>query len=290
MVAVAHESGFSSRPPFPRKAFARRLAPATRECTTLDLDSDGESGAGDPIRGVVASPQLPAGVKREASADVDDPTVSVGSLSSALKRELSVKAEAVRSAESTREAIGHLLRRGFASAGASPEEAASWARSVEISAWEAAQTHGAEIQAGPKPMARSRRYRAEARRVVAALREPSVANQLVNDLRSGVVEAGGVLALPQESLLPAAKRARLSELRSAGGPRGSDAKRSLDFHDEHMVCQECAEAGGVTWEYMVSVRGGFNKAETWGSSHSAERSERCRAACGKCLAQWFFDM
>ncbi|CAK0837577.1 unnamed protein product [Prorocentrum cordatum] len=135
-----------------------------------------------------------------------------------------------------------------------------------------------------------RHYRSEVRRVCGALRDPDVARGLLERLRDGSLSAASIAALPAEQLLPEAKRARLRELRAMPPEESGRERKDLPFEDPTMVCAECGKQGRVRFGYLVSVREGYGKAETWGSKDNEERGERCKAQCGDCLAEWTYDV
>eukprot|EP00439_Symbiodinium_sp_Y106_P027175 s592_g3.t1 len=106
---------------------------------------------------------------------------------------------------------------------------------------------------GPK-----RRYLAEVRRLCAALRQGCLADSL-------------------------------KERELAGEETLQASKQFLEVH-EQLQCEECGSSGSVRFRRLASSRDGFNKAETWGSSETEDKGERCRAFCPGCLAEWNFEL
>eukprot|EP00928_Gymnodinium_smaydae_P037967 TRINITY_DN26292_c0_g1_i1.p1 TRINITY_DN26292_c0_g1~~TRINITY_DN26292_c0_g1_i1.p1 ORF type:complete len:266 (+),score=55.04 TRINITY_DN26292_c0_g1_i1:49-798(+) len=194
------------------------------------------------------------------------------------------------SAPGARAAAAGILRRGLLAAGASDTEAQTWASELEAAAWDATSledlsgtaAEGASVEAAP------RRYRAELRRLGAATKSATVAADLIARLRSGAIDARGVLALPAEELLPEAQRARLKELRTAGPLEELDVRR-YDYEDPSLACAECGRTGCVKYMHLSSSREGYAKAETWGSKENDAKGERCQAQCSECLAEWVFE-
>ncbi|CAK0837576.1 unnamed protein product [Prorocentrum cordatum] len=191
-----------------------------------------------------------------------------------------------------REASGSLLGRAFGGAGAEVEEAAEWTAEAEVALWSSLvePTAPSSDASGEELAVALRHYRSEVRRVCGALRDPDVARGLLERLRDGSLSAASIAALPAEQLLPEAKRARLRELRAMPPEESGRERKDLPFEDPTMVCAECGKQGRVRFGYLVSVREGYGKAETWGSKDNEERGERCKAQCGDCLAEWTYDV
>jgi len=201
----------------------------------------------------------------------------------------------------TRGATIKFLTRAFVAAGASSELALSWSAGLEAALWskeslpeaDSDDEDAEEEEADPVETATAMRaYRAEARRLAAALKDRLVAEDVLRRLRTGELTPAGLATVPSEELLPAAKRARLMEIRAPTKEEDPSAQSALQFKDEHMACIDCEKTGGnVSWEHVVSVREGHcGKADTWGSSSNSDRIERCRARCASCLAEWLFEL
>lgn len=198
-----------------------------------------------------------------------------------------------------------LLRRILVSRGGAAEEAELWSNEVESAAWSSRdrayeqqmllglrsggpdQEEDCDADGQQAPMLRF--YRAEIRRLAAAFKEPSVADGILAKLRNKTASPTDLLALPAEDLLPEAKRARLRELRTEGPQEEDSSGQKLPLFDELMVCPECGKSGCVRYCHVVTVKEGFAKAEIWGSREN-EASERCKAQCGECFAEWPFDL
>jgi len=159
-------------------------------------------------------------------------------------------------------------------------DAVVWGRLERVVADTEAEVQPDEI------LAAFRRYRADVRRMAAALKDASVASGLLARIRASEMCAGDIVHLPPEELLPKAKRARLQELRAMPA---EDLCQDLPFRDEQMPCTECGKVGSVRYCYLASAKEGFTKAETWGSRENEDRGERCKAQCSDCLAEWCFE-
>lgn len=184
-----------------------------------------------------------------------------------------------------RESAHALLRRALQAAGASAEESTRWAVGTEDAFWRNAATVGADTE--HEKAASLRLYRAEIRRIGAALKVPAVAVDMLSRLRTGELDPACIATLPPEELLPEAKRQRLLALRS--GPPEEDGRVQLPYLDVMALCRECGKAGSVRYGYVATSKEGFAKAEIWGSRENDDRRERCQARCDDCLAVWMFD-
>lgn len=269
---------------------------ARGELRPLDLDGDEEAeDQTETCRAIVPGAGTALAVLRKSE---EAPEASSSSSSSALALKscstLSVRATAGGSCLAVRQAAGGLLERSLSAAGASQTEAAAWGRQLELAAWAVSQGPAAglededEASGAARATLTSRRFRAEARRLTSALKDREVADGLLSRIRAGELQARQLVALPPEALLPAAKRARLAEEREQGLKETLFRRQDL-MKDEEMQCEECHKVGGVRWMYMSTVKDGFTKAETWGSSGNSDRSERCRAQCDFCFAEWQWD-
>mmetsp|Transcript_152609 Transcript_152609/g.489379 ORF Transcript_152609/g.489379 Transcript_152609/m.489379 type:complete len:305 (+) Transcript_152609:37-951(+) len=272
--------------PSAARAFSRKLT--SKVWSTVDLDEACEGTVG----GVAV-----AGEKSSSSTTGTAVAVKVEPGSRVAGRTCSGSGDAAaRSTAST------LLQRSFATLGASAQEASAWSAGAESAAWAGTAGSCAPTSSDSRLGSRGLRttdnrdevgffrlYRSEIRRLLSALKDRGLAIGLVERMRAGTLTAAELVVLSPEELLPEAKRARLLELRT-DGPSESDVPKEHEFLDTQMLCTECGEAGGVSWEHMVTVREGYGKAETWGSSGNSDRGERCRAKCRLCLADWLFDL
>lgn len=122
---------------------------------------DPQRGAGGPGAGGRPGPRaftkrLVSG-SRGSMVDLDGDPVAPSARSTATEHRERSGAPA-----SARETAAALLRRGFAAAGALPEEAAVWAAELELAAWGAAQ--GSPAQAPRGQAAAMKTYRVDVRR------------------------------------------------------------------------------------------------------------------------------
>lgn len=266
--------------------------------------SDGGQGRGVPIA------RKPKAVQVGAEQVVDDHGAShKAEVGVEVTGQIGARPTAVRKGagygagrNGVRENAGGLLRRCLEAAGAAAEEAKAWAEQVEAAAWKSSRRSAAAVAsaaAGPTKSvcdpkvidaAGVKTYLGTARRLSSAFKEASVAQPLLQRIRDGTLAPGDIPAIPADDLLPAAKKAKLKDLRTQGVTEQVTGPTTYQFKSETMACQECGKFGSVSWEHKVSMSVSSGKADTWGSSASVDRAERCCARCDLCLAEWLFDL
>eukprot|EP00931_Biecheleriopsis_adriatica_P088115 TRINITY_DN62494_c0_g1_i1.p1 TRINITY_DN62494_c0_g1~~TRINITY_DN62494_c0_g1_i1.p1 ORF type:complete len:246 (+),score=65.10 TRINITY_DN62494_c0_g1_i1:68-805(+) len=242
------------------KVFARQLG--GKVWSTLDLDDDLELDANHKEASLALALPTNALAKR---AGVDPRVGARGLLQKAAAEALSTAGEATSEAETLAEWIEASIHAAQCSPSAEGEDALS--------------------VAGVR-----RRYLAEVRRMGAVLREATSSSWLQELRARGAEAAAELVALPPEELLPAAKRARLTELRRMPPQESGEASQQFPDLDERLECVDCGKSGAIRYRRLASTKDGFAKAETWGSRESEEKGERCQAHCPDCFAEWYFEL